>query len=150
MPELPEVETIRRGLEPHVEGRTLVALEISDPRWCAPLAPDEVRAAVEGRVVERLGRRGKYLIWELEGDVFLLCHLRMTGTMLLGAAPDEPYQRVRFDLGGEPDVRFCDPRRFGTGELAIAPDALEAFLGARLGIEPLGPELTGEHLRLLA
>jgi formamidopyrimidine-DNA glycosylase len=65
MPELPEVETIRRRLAPHVEGRTLSALEVLDARWCRPLAPAELAAAVAGRVVERLGRRGKYLVWQL-------------------------------------------------------------------------------------
>ena len=79
MPELPEVETIRRHLAPHVEGRVLRALEVLDARWCRPLAGAEVAAAVEGRRVEALARRGKYLIWELEDDVHLMLHLRMTG-----------------------------------------------------------------------
>ena len=61
MPELPEVETIRRHLAPHVEGRVLRELEVLDPRWCGPLAGEEVAAAVEGRRVEALARRGKYL-----------------------------------------------------------------------------------------
>jgi formamidopyrimidine-DNA glycosylase len=64
MPELPEVETIRHRLAPHVEGRTL-SLEVLDERWCRPLAPAELAAAEDGRTVERLGRRGKYLVWEL-------------------------------------------------------------------------------------
>ncbi len=99
MPELPEVETIRRQLAPLVEGRTLERLTIDDARWCAPLAPDEVVAAVEGRPVERLGRRGKYLVWTFAGDVHLLVHLRMTGTLLYDPPPGTPYARVRFDLG---------------------------------------------------
>src|SRR4051812_50114986 len=115
MPELPEVETIRRHLAPHVEGRTLRALEVLDERWCRPLAGDEIAAAVQGRVVERLGRRGKYLIWELEGEAYLLVHLRMTGTLLLDpVAP--PHNRVWFELSGH-RLAFSDPRRFGTGEL---------------------------------
>jgi formamidopyrimidine-DNA glycosylase len=148
MPELPEVETIRRQLAPAVEGRRLERLEILDPRWCEPLAPHEVGDAVAGRVVEELGRRGKYLVFALEGDVFLLCHLRMTGTMLVAR---DRYLRVVFHLGGAgPDVHFCDPRRFGTGELALGTAARDAFFAARLGIEPLGGELTGERLRALA
>src|SRR4051794_4179988 len=150
MPELPEVETIRRGLAPGVEGRVLERLEILDPRWCLPLAPEDLVDALEGRRIERLGRRGKYLIFEFEDDAFLLVHLRMTGTMLLDPAPGTPYARVVFDLGGGREVRFCDPRRFGTGELAIGTEALEAFFATRLGIEPLGPELTGARLRALA
>ena len=146
MPELPEVETIRRQLAPAVEGRVLEALEISDARWCLPLLPEAVRDAVEGRRVEALGRRGKYLIWELADEVFLLTHLRMTGVLLLDPAGDPPYERVRFVLAGGREVRFCDPRRFGTGELAIGTAARDAFLAARLGLEPLSDELDGAAL----
>jgi formamidopyrimidine-DNA glycosylase len=148
VPELPEVETIRRNLAPHVEGRALERLEILDPRWSRPLAPRELADAVEGRRIERLGRRGKYLTWELEGEAYLLVHLRMTGTLLLD--PHEPaHNRVWFELG-QHRLAFTDPRRFGTGELALGEDALEAFLGARLGVEPLEDGFTAEHLHALA
>ena len=150
MPELPEVETIRRQLAPSVEGRTLDRLTIDDARWCAPLAPDEVAAAVEGRTVERLGRRGKYLVFALEGDVFLIVHLRMTGTLLYDPPPDARFTRVRFELGDGHRLLFCDPRRFGTGELALGPQARDDFFAARLGVEPLGDEFTVDHLRALA
>ena len=151
MPELPEVETIRRRLAPMVEGRRLDALAVHDPRWCLPLAPEELADAVEGRLVERLGRRGKYLIWELEGDVFLLVHLRMTGTLLYDAAPEQPYRRVTLGLDDAHEVAFCDPRRFGTGELAVGRAGLEAFFAPRLGVEPLERgALTGPRLRELA
>ena len=151
MPELPEVETIRRQIAPVVEGRELTALDILDPRWCAPLAPEAVREALEGRTVERLGRRGKYLVWELEDEAFLLVHLRMTGVVLLDPPPDAPHERVRFELdGGAHELRFCDPRRFGTGELALGADARDAFFATRLGVEPLSAELTGEGLRRMA
>jgi formamidopyrimidine-DNA glycosylase len=150
MPELPEVETIRRHLAPHVEGRALAALDVEDPRWCEPLAPRELRDAVEGRVVARLGRRGKYLVWELADEVHLLVHLRMTGTLLLDPAPGVLYRRVRFVLSDGHELAFCDPRRFGTGQLVLGDDALQAFFATRVGLEPLGPELTGETLRSLA
>jgi len=150
MPELPEVETIRRQLAPRVEGRVLRELRIDDPRWTAPLAPDEVRAAVEGREVVELARRGKYLVWHLSGDVHLVMHLRMTGTLLLDAPPGTPYGRVRFTLDDGTQLRFCDPRRFGTGELARSSEELSAFFAARLGVEPLGEEFTPERLRELA
>ena len=96
MPELPEVETIRRHLAPHVEGRVLTRLEVLDERWCRPVAGAEVAAAVEGRRVEALARRGKYLIWELEDDVHLMVHLRMTGTLLLDPPEPPRHRRVRF------------------------------------------------------
>ena len=150
MPELPEVETIRRRLAPVVEGRRIDELAVKDARWCSPLAPAELADAVEGRRIERLGRRGKYLLWELEDDIVLLVHLRMTGTLLYDADPAERYQRVRIGLDDGHDLRFCDPRRFGTGELAIGPEALAAFLDARLGLEPLDGDLDGAALRALA
>jgi formamidopyrimidine-DNA glycosylase len=150
VPELPEVETIRRQLAPVVEGRVLSLLHIADPRWCLPLAPDAVVDAVQGRRVERLGRRGKYLVWELAGEVFLLMHLRMTGTLLYDPPPGTPYERVRFTLDDGHELRFCDPRRFGTGELALGPAARDAFFAARLGLEPLDGELTGAALRRMA
>ena len=150
MPELPEVETIRRGLAPLVEGRVLERLDVSDPRWCAPLAPSALAEAVEGRRIERLGRRGKYLVFELTDDVFLLGHLRMTGTLLYDPSPEQRYARVRFGLDDGHHLLFCDPRRFGTGELAVGTEALDAFFATRLGVEPLGDEFTAERLRALA
>jgi len=164
MPELPEVETIRSRLAPLVDGRTLRALDILDAKWCAPLAPDALRDALEGREIERLSRRGKYLIWEAADEMYLLMHLRMTGTVLYDAPPDALYVRVRLELDDPPSVgsagsaagggqashvlSFCDPRRFGTGELVLGGDALDAFLAARLGVEPLGPDFTTEYLYL--
>jgi formamidopyrimidine-DNA glycosylase len=150
MPELPEVETIRAQLAPLVEGRTLAVLEIADPRWCLPLAPEAVAEAVAGRRVERLGRRGKYLTWELEDDVHLIMHLRMTGTLLYDPPAGTPYERVRFGLDDGHELRFCDPRRFGTGELALGAAARDAFFASRLGLEPLSGELDGAALRALA
>jgi formamidopyrimidine-DNA glycosylase len=150
MPELPEVETIRRQLAPLVEGRTLAGLRIDDPRWCAPLAPEALVGAVEGRRVEELGRRGKYLIWRFAGEVFLLVHLRMTGTLLYDPPGGTPYARVRFDLDDAHHILFCDPRRFGTGELALGEEGLAAFFAPRLGVEPLSDEFTADALRILA
>jgi formamidopyrimidine-DNA glycosylase len=150
VPELPEVETIRRQLAPLVEGRVVARLEIADPRWCLPLAPEAIVDAVQGRGVQRLARRGKYLVWELEDEAFLLMHLRMTGTLLYDPPPDTPYERVRWVLDDGHELRFCDPRRFGTGELALGTPARDAFFAARLGLEPLDGELTGEALRRMA
>src|SRR4051794_25053233 len=77
-------------------------------------------------------------------------HLRMTGTLLLDPPPGTPYGRVRLALDDGAVLRFCDPRRFGTGELARSSEELSAFFAARLGVEPLGPEFTPERLRELA
>jgi formamidopyrimidine-DNA glycosylase len=146
VPELPEVETIRRHLAPHLEGRVLERLEVLDGRWCSPLAGEEIAAAVEGRRVEALARRGKYLIWELEDDVHLMVHLRMTGNLLLDPPAPPRYRRVRFGFDGGRELYFDDPRRFGTGELALGGGARDEFFAARLGVEPLSPGFTSAHL----
>ena len=119
MPELPEVETIRRQLAPLVEGRRLERVEILDWRWSRPLAPRELADALEGRRVQELGRRGKYLVWDLEDDVHLVQHLRMTGAVLFDPDPEPPHTRVRIELGQGHRLAIVDPRRFGTGELLI-------------------------------
>ena len=153
MPELPEVETIRRQLAPHVEGRTLSRLEVPDPRWCEPAPPVELDAAVSGRRVERLERRGKYLLMRLADEVALVMHLRMTGNLLLvpaGEAPERPYLRARLALDSGAHVLFCDARRFGTGVVLLGDEAFERYFAARLGVEPLGPEFTTTALRALA
>lgn len=150
MPELPEVETIRRGLEHLVVGRTLVALAVHDARWTMPLDPRVVEDAVSGRRIEALRRRGKYLDLVLEDDVHLLMHLRMTGTLLYDTDPQQPHRRVTFTFDDGHELAFCDPRRFGTGELLLGGPAVEAFFATRLGIEPLDGALTGPALRALA
>ncbi len=152
MPELPEVETIRRQLAPLVEGRRIERIEVLDARWSRPLAPSELEAALQGRRIEELGRRGKYLLWHLDGDVHLAQHLRMTGSVLANPEGEPPHTRVRLWLGrrkGAGKVRLVvnDPRRFGTGELLLGSDALERFLAARLGLEPFDEGFTTEHLR---
>jgi formamidopyrimidine-DNA glycosylase len=147
VPELPEVETIRGQLAPLVEGRTLTRMEILDPRWPRPLAPEELSTALEGRKIESLGRRGKYLLWSFTGDVHLAQHLRMTGAVLLDPKPEPTHVRVRIDLKPKRRLVIVDPRRFGTGELLLGTPALEQFLAARLGVEPLGEDFTAEHLR---
>jgi formamidopyrimidine-DNA glycosylase len=150
MPELPEVETIRRQLAPLVEGRTLERVSVLDWRWCRPLAPSELEDALSGREVQQLGRRGKYLVWSLSEDVHLAQHLRMTGTVLCDPDPEPTHVRVRVQLSGGSRLAISDPRRFGTGELLLGGDALEEFFAARLGLEPLDEGFTAAHLRAQA
>jgi len=150
MPELPEVETVRRQLAPRVEGRTLVIYLVRDERWTAPRSPSEVLGPLVGRRVEALRRRGKYLIWELEEELFLLMHLRMTGNLLYDAEPSAPYTRAILGFDDEHTVSFVDPRRFGTAALVAGQPALDAYLDARLGVEPFSDAFTGEYLRELA
>jgi len=149
MPELPEVETIRRQLAPHLEGRTIRRAEILDWRWTRPEDPAAVAHGLRGAFVERLGRAGKYLIWELSGERFLLMHLRMTGALLFDPAVEPAHTRVRFRLDAGHLLAYDDPRRFGTGHLLYGAAARDAYLGARLGVEPMTAEFTGAHLRAL-
>jgi formamidopyrimidine-DNA glycosylase len=155
MPELPEVETIRRQLAPLVEGTTLARMEILDPRWSRPLSPEELTAALVGRRIEHLGRRGKYLLWSFEGDVHLAQHLRMTGVLLYEPDPEPAHTRVRMELerpqgGRARRLVIVDARRFGTAELLLGSDAVEEFFAARLGLEPFDERFTPEYLRGLA
>jgi formamidopyrimidine-DNA glycosylase len=160
VPELPEVETIRRQLAPLVEGRTLAQIEILDERWSRLLEPAELEDALRGRRIESLGRRGKYLVWSFNEDVYVAQHLRMTGALLYEPDPEPTHVRVRMQLHAEAArspshprpsrLVITDPRRFGTGELLLGKDTLEAFFAARLGLEPLDGRFTVEHLRRLA
>jgi formamidopyrimidine-DNA glycosylase len=130
-------------------------VEIRDPRWSRPLAPGELAAALQGRRVQRLGRRGKYLVWELQGEVHLVQHLRMTGAILAAADPEPAHTRVRMQLGPRRGARgglalaMVDPRRFGTGQLLAGGRALDEFFAARLGLEPFDERFTDVHLRAL-
>src|SRR5919106_1603128 len=148
MPELPEVETIRRQLAPVVEGRRIADMEVLDQRWCAPALGVEVADAVRGRRVDGLDRRGKYLIWELSGDVHLVMHLRMTGNLLY--TDDARFARVRLRLDDGNAVVFADQRRFGTGVVLLGGEARDDYFASRLGVEPLSADFTTDHLRELA
>ncbi|MGI8413317.1 MAG: bifunctional DNA-formamidopyrimidine glycosylase/DNA-(apurinic or apyrimidinic site) lyase [Solirubrobacteraceae bacterium] len=150
MPELPEVETIRRQLAPYLQGRTIIEAQILDSRWTRPDDPAPLEDELRGAVVEHLARAGKYLIWGLSGDRHLLMHLRMTGALLLDPEVPPSHARVRFKLEGGHRVVYVDPRRFGTGHLLHGSFAREAYLEARLGVEPFTPGFTAEHLATLA
>jgi formamidopyrimidine-DNA glycosylase len=150
MPELPEVETIRRQLEPKLSGHMIVDARVLDPRWCAPWRPTEIEGLLRGRGIESVGRRGKYLVIELDGDRFLVMHLRMTGNLLWFDRSDkeEPsYLRVRLVLEGGERVLFTDLRRFGTGIVLEGRERLDEYLSSRLGPEPLDPSFTPEVLK---
>jgi formamidopyrimidine-DNA glycosylase len=150
MPELPEVETIRRQLAPHLQGRTIRDVQVVDHRWTRPMPIAAVEDGLRGTRVERVTRAGKYLIWELTDDRHLLLHLRMTGALLFDPPADPPHTRVRFELDRGHRLLYVDPRRFGTGHLLLGSAARGDYLAARLGVEPLTPEFTPEHLRAIA
>jgi formamidopyrimidine-DNA glycosylase len=147
VPELPEVETVRRQLAPVLEGRRIERVEIRDGRLTRPLEPLEVAAELEGETVATVERRGKYLVVRFETGRALLIHLRMTGSLrhARGDAIDDLHTRAVVTLDDGSDVAYRDVRRFGTW-LVLERDELEPYLSARLGEEPLGPEFTPRAL----
>jgi formamidopyrimidine-DNA glycosylase len=148
MPELPEVESVRRQLEPVLAGRRFDRVEIDDPRLVRPHEPAEVAAELTGERVVAVERRGKYLVVRFESGCVLLVHLRMTGSLLHGPAgslPPDPYRRAVVRLDDGSDVAYRDVRRFGTWLVLEADDA-EWYLRARLGDEPLGTSFTAARL----
>ena len=152
MPELPEVETVRRRLAPVLEGRRLERVEILDGRLTRPLDPVVVAAELTGERVDRLERRGKYLIVRFESGRVLLIHLRMTGSLRHSAeglsASDlagDPHRRAVVRLDNGSDVAYRDVRRFGTW-LLLEPGELEPYLAPRLGEEPLDALFTAARL----
>jgi formamidopyrimidine-DNA glycosylase len=172
VPELPEVETIRRQLEPAVVGKRITAARVLDERWSRPEDPAAVEKAVTGRQIESVGRRGKYLLLGLEGKRSVVMHLRMTGNLLLRPAgsedvaldlmdarfgaprlyesnPEARHLRAAFELDDGSELWFTDARRFGHG-VVLGEEEVQDYLSARLGVEPLTGELTPEGLAVIA
>jgi len=137
MPELPEVETIRRDLEPLIRGRTFAAAWVSEnaPRLVQLLTPGEFCRQLPGRRIEGLSRRGKYLILNLDRGLIWVVHLRMTGRFQHEriACPETPYLRARFELDDGSSLCFLDLRKFGM--MWLVDDW--ALVNPRLGPEPL-------------
>jgi formamidopyrimidine-DNA glycosylase len=144
LPELPEVETVRRRLAPVLEGRAFERVEILDARLTRPLDPHEVAAELQGERVADVGRRGKYLIVRFDSGRALLVHLRMTGT-LLHPPGEATHVRAVVALDDGTSVAYRDVRRFGTW-LLLEPGELEPYLEERLGEEPLLAAFTAKGL----
>jgi formamidopyrimidine-DNA glycosylase len=144
MPELPEVETVRRGLAPILTGQYLHGALVRNPRLRWPV-PDDLSAKVTGRRIEQITRRAKYLIVTLDLG-HLILHLGMSGSLRLVASgiPPEKHDHVDFILADGQVLRYRDPRRFGAILWSEAPT--EHALIAPLGIEPLSPEFDGDWL----
>jgi formamidopyrimidine-DNA glycosylase len=142
MPELPEVEVIRRGLAPVLTGRRFLSLQVGAKRLRQQSSPQELRRWVLGRRLEGLRRRGKYLVFDLEGGVTLLIHLGMTGRLLLGPPPSPPLPHVHlvFQLEGGLELFFQDTRRFGQ-VLVFPPGEVPPPL-ALVGAEPFSRKVT--------
>lgn len=149
MPELPEVETTRRGLVPHVVGRRIRDVVVREARLRWPV-PRDLRRRLRGEEVLAIRRRGKYLLFDCRKG-HLLVHLGMSGRLSLvasGTAP-RPHDHVDLRLEGERALRLTDPRRFGA-VLWLLPPAEDHALLRHLGLEPLEAEFTGAALHALA
>ena len=145
MPELPEVETTRRGVSPHVSGATISDVVIRDHRLRWPV-PVDLPQRLRGRRVHAVHRRAKYLLFRLDGDTLLL-HLGMSGSLRLvpEATPAEPHAHLDVVFSHGQALRFTDPRRFGSVHLAPGDGGGHPLL-MRLGPEPLGEGFTGDWL----
>ncbi|MFA5938438.1 MAG: bifunctional DNA-formamidopyrimidine glycosylase/DNA-(apurinic or apyrimidinic site) lyase [Sinimarinibacterium sp.] len=146
MPELPEVETVRRGLDPYLTGQVVRAVHVREPRLRWPI-PKDLPTRVEGRRVERLERRGKYLIVHLDSGDRVLLHLGMSGRILVldRDTPLRKHDHVDWALDSGRIIRFHDPRRFGAMLLWPRGENLHALL-ADMGPEPFAPEFDGAYL----
>ena len=155
MPELPEVETVRRGLTPAMEGQVIVQADVNRPdlRW--PF-PDNMSERLTGKTVLRLRRRSKYVLADLSSGETLLIHLGMSGRMLISGDPlgqfvhehpaPEKHDHVVFHMCNGSRVTFNDPRRFGAMDLLDTATAEKHKLLAALGPEPLGNDFNDSVL----
>lgn len=147
MPELPEVETTRRGISPHIQGRVLTAVDIRQAklRWPIPVA--DVQSLV-GEALVSITRRGKYLLLAFSSGT-LIIHLGMSGSLRIIKSNEPPLFHDHFDLiFGDLALRYCDPRKFGCLLLMSASDGdiSEHKLLCKLGPEPLLEGFTAEYL----
>ncbi|MGD9714373.1 MAG: bifunctional DNA-formamidopyrimidine glycosylase/DNA-(apurinic or apyrimidinic site) lyase [Thermomicrobiales bacterium] len=147
MPELPEVETIRIGLERQLTGATIFGVDVFDfPGVIEPMTPAQFTAAVAGQQLVRFRRRGKYLLLDLSSNATIIVHLRMTGNLLVTDRDTPPtrFEHLRFNFGDGRQLRFADQRKFGRVQIASRDDVKS--LDAKLGIEPLGRGFTAAWL----
>jgi formamidopyrimidine-DNA glycosylase len=141
MPELPEVETVCRGLRPSMEGRMMIRVIVRRPNLRFPF-PHRFAERLTGRTVIRINRRAKFIQVLLDDDAVLLIHLGMSGRMTIldaaSAPPPGRHDHVDFEMDGGKIIRYCDPRRFGMMDLTSAASLDEHRMLRNLGPEPLG------------
>lgn len=149
MPELPEVETVRRGIEPHLLDRRVTAVRVREPRLRWPVSR-RLPARLKGQRVARVGRRAKYLVLDLEHG-HLLIHLGMSGSLQVLPRPRPPgkHDHLDIELDSGACLRFHDPRRFGSVIWTAGPPERHQLL-RDLGPEPLSDEFDGDYLYRLS
>lgn len=148
MPELPEVETIKRVIEPQIQGRMITKVAVRHPEVAAYPEADEFCRRLTGQTVSHMSRQGKFLIIHLENKERIVLHLRMTGGLLSAPAqcPEEKYTHVVFSLNNGTELRFSDMRRFGRFWL-LREEETDTCTGMdKLGLDPLAPACNAEYL----
>ena len=148
MPELPEVETIKRVIEPQIQGLIIESVTVKRPEVTAHPAADEFCKRLAGQTASHMTRRGKFLVIQLNSNDRIILHLRMTGCLLLTPAdyPEEKHTHIIFSLSNGKELRFSDTRRFGRFWL-LSKDKADTYSGIdKLGAEPLDKLLTAEYL----
>ncbi len=149
MPELPEVETIRRSLEDKLIGKTLTGVKVLLDKMVKGISPEDFDAELRGKKITGISRRGKYLIIYLTGGITVVIHLRMTGQLLYCPAGQDTikHTHIVFQLNDKGQLRFVDQRQFGRVHLVQAKE-LDNLSGLKnLGIEPLSECFTREFFR---
>ena len=148
MPELPEVETIVADLRPHLVGRTITRCELSFPTIVRHPEPEVFIDSVVGMRIESVGRRGKYILVGLGGNLLLVVHLGMTGQLRIVEAvtPVEKHTHATFYLDDGRQLRYRDPRRFGRLLLGTEQELVASKKMPRLGPEPIDPDFAAEEL----
>ncbi len=149
MPELPEVETVVRGLAQALTGKRLERLELRRPDLRSAI-PADLAHRLEGRRVERFARRAKYILMYMEGGGVMIAHLGMSGRLIIAlpgmAPPREKHDHAIFDFEGGIELRFNDARRFGLLDYADAQHLADHPRFRDLGPEPLGNDFNGPAL----
>jgi formamidopyrimidine-DNA glycosylase len=145
VPELPEVETTRRGLEPHVLQRRIISIDIRQPKLRWPI-PQQV-SNLEGSTIISLQRRAKYLLMQTDNGT-MIWHLGMSGSMRImpEQTPAVKHEHVQLTFDNHSSLRFKDPRRFGS-LLFTSTDPLQHKLLIKLGPEPLNEEFNADYLQ---
>ena len=152
MPEIPEVETIRRGLVPRLVGQMITGIRIRQPRLRHMVDVIALQEQAVGRSITAVDRRAKYLLFHLHPDRVLVIHLGMTGRLWVGppVAHDAPHDHLIFQLGPDLELRFHDPRRFGMCFLTTMAESREHPRLCHLGPEPLSVDFSPAYLQARA
>jgi formamidopyrimidine-DNA glycosylase len=147
MPELPEVETICRGLQPHLAGRRILNVKVTERRLRC-LVDRKLTQCLEGKTILRVGRIAKYILIWLSGDIVWMFHLGMSGKLvhINPQTPKQKHDHILASLDSGQELRYHDPRRFGLSLLVAAKELDELPQLKRLGLDPFDARFTGTYL----